>query len=225
MWEGKDGTVAIAMDTSLKTVTDWRIAKIESMGKVQSRRQESQAYELKWKAPEEGVLKINADASFVPESATFKVGMVLRDHRGTFIMGRTSCAMSPSSVFEAEAIGVREALSWIKMLQLHHCKIQLETDSLLVVQGVKSSGVNLLEVGEVLEQCRKLLSELSETSIHFVRNRANRVAHEFARMPCLVNCHLVFTSPPRRKANIGVYSGFRRARFRNCKRRSQGSCV
>ncbi|KAL8099954.1 hypothetical protein AgCh_032277 [Apium graveolens] len=108
----------------------------------------------------------------------FTVGMVLRDHRNTFLVGCTSCFRALVSVFEAEVIGVREALSWVKDMQFNACKVELETDSLLVVQGIKNSVINLLEVGEVLEQCRRYLRELEGISIHFVRNQANRVAHE-----------------------------------------------
>lgn len=59
----------------------------------------------------------------------FTVGMVLRDHDGSFIAGKTLCLQAPDSVFEAEAIGVREALSWVSNQQLQDKKISIETDS------------------------------------------------------------------------------------------------
>ncbi|KAL8148276.1 hypothetical protein AgCh_005590 [Apium graveolens] len=127
------------------------------------------------------------DASLFSGAPDFTVGMVSRDHKNTLLVGRTSCFRAPVSVFEEEAIGVREALSWVKDMQFNACKVELETDSLLVVQGIKNSVINLLEVGEVLEQCRRYLRELEGIFIHFIRNQANRVAHEFARITCLVN--------------------------------------
>ena len=150
----------------------------------------------RWYPPIEGELKINVDASFYMDSSSCIVGMVLRDHNGSFVAGKNLSFVNPTTAFEAEAVGVREALSWIKEQHLHTCKIKLESDSLVVVQSINNGITNLLEVGEVLEQCKNLCNELSATSIHFVRNQANRVAHEIARIPCLVNCQNVFTSLP-----------------------------
>lgn len=74
--------------------------------------------------------------------------------------------------------------------------MEIKTDSMLIVHGIKSSVENLLEVGEVTTQCKMLLEELTNTSIHYVRNQANRVAHEIARLPCLVNCQTELSSLP-----------------------------
>ena len=146
-------------------------------------------------SPAADVLKVNVDLSFVSDADTFKVGMVLRNHDGEFLAGQTSCFEATTSVFEAEVIGVREALSWIKFMQFVNQKVELESDSLLVVNGVVNKSENLLEVGEVIEQIKLLLEELVDTSLHFVRNQANRpVAHGFARLPCLVNCHVDLSS-------------------------------
>lgn len=72
-------------------------------------------------------------------------------------------------------IGTREALSWIKEQQLHrHTGSELESDSLMVVQGINNSVKNLLDVRDILEQFKVLLNELVATSINFVRNQANR---------------------------------------------------
>lgn len=148
-------------------------------------------------APPEGVLKINVDASFSQDSASFSVGM-MRNHRGEFLLGKNLSREKPDSAFEAEALGVREALSWIKEQRLQNHNILLESDSLLVVSGVNSLEMNLLEVGEVLEHCKILLRELTATSLHFVRNQANQVAHKYVKLSCLVNCHNLFTSLPSR---------------------------
>ncbi|KAL8148278.1 hypothetical protein AgCh_005592 [Apium graveolens] len=196
VWEDKSTTPTIAMDSSLKIVADWRDvrAKNKTNSSVPKSKQGSQR--CRWVASGEGILKLNMDASLFSGAPDFTVGMVSRDHKNTFLVGRTSCFRAPVSVFEEEAIGVREALSWVKDMQFNACKVELETDSLLVVQGIKNSVINLLEVGEVLEQCRRYLRELEGISIHFIRNQANRVAHKFSRITCLVNCHHVFTSPP-----------------------------
>lgn len=59
----------------------------------------------KWEPPEEGTFKVNVDASFFPGAAAISVGMVLRDHTGKFIKGRTHAFTCPLSVLEVESIG------------------------------------------------------------------------------------------------------------------------
>lgn len=127
---------------------------------------------------------------------SFTVGMVLRDFRGSFIAGKNFSLPLPDSIFEVEAIGVNEALSWIIKQHLQDRKIVVEMDSLLTVQSMRSNSVNCLEVGEVLDLCRLWLQHLEGVSVNFVRNYDNRVAHEFARIPCLVNCQNYYPSPP-----------------------------
>ena len=77
-------------------------------------------------------------------------------------------------VFEAEAVGVREALSWIKELQKQDEEIILESDSQLTVKAIQSQSMNYLEVGDVIESCRQLLVSLPKVSVVFIRKNANR---------------------------------------------------
>lgn len=120
----------------------------------------------------------------------------MRDHKGDFIAGKNLRLPGKVSVFEAEAMGVREALSWIGEQNVNGATVVLELDSLLTMQAVNGHTSNLLEVGEVIENCKMLLRSLDRTYVCFVRKLANKVAHEIAKIPCLVNHHNVFTSPP-----------------------------
>lgn len=54
------------------------------------------------------------NASIFPNARNFSVGMVLRDHLGYYVAGKVSCFPMVASFFEADVIGIREALSWIK---------------------------------------------------------------------------------------------------------------
>ncbi|KAL8091888.1 hypothetical protein AgCh_034234 [Apium graveolens] len=114
------------------------------------------------KPPSNGVLKLNVDASFRSDKENFSLDMVIRDSNGDFVEGRTMCKPPVSSVFEAEAVGVKEALSWVKSKGLTDQVVEVETDSMLVVLGLRSTSRNLLEVGKVIEQCRMLHRELPD---------------------------------------------------------------
>lgn len=72
----------------------------------------------------------------------------------------------------------------------------VETDSLLTVQGLHSGNQNLLEIGHIMEHCKTLLHILPDVSVCHIRKQANKVAHGLARIPCLLNCFIMFSSPP-----------------------------
>lgn len=69
-----------------------------------------------------------------PDSNSFSIGMVLRDHKGHFLRGRTRRLSGRVKAFEAKAVGMFEALSWIKDLQGQD--VIVESDSLLVVEAL-----------------------------------------------------------------------------------------
>ena len=72
----------------------------------------------------------------------------------------------------------------------------IESDSLMSVQAIKQGQENLLELGDLIFQCRTLLRNNSRVSLRFVKKHGNRVAHKFARIPCELNSFIVFQSPP-----------------------------
>lgn len=149
----------------------------------------------KWSKPEVDTVKINVDASFFPGAASFSVGMVMRDHSGLFLAGRTLCLSAVDTVVEAETIGIREILSWCRDTG-SEWRAMVESDSLLFVNAITCDKNNLLELGEVIEDCRQILRDSPHISIHFIRRMANKVAHEIARITCLVNSEIIFTIPP-----------------------------
>lgn len=69
---------------------------------------------VKWVRPEEGTSKMNVDASFHYDAETCTIEMLVRDHTGSFMEGRSITLASSRNVLEAEAISIREALSWVK---------------------------------------------------------------------------------------------------------------
>ena len=194
VWENKKVHASTAMDWSTKEVSDWRTAQEHVKATTRSC-SGGVSFDQKWKPPEPGSLKLNVDASVHPGAQSFKVGMVLRDHMGSFVAGKTLCLPGQVSVFEAEAIGMDEALSWILSRPLHRTVI--ETDSLLTVQAITKTEAIRLEVGNVIDSCRQRLKASSGISISFVRKQANKVAHEVAKFPCLLGCYNIFTSPPK----------------------------
>lgn len=73
----------------------------------------------------------------------------------------------PVSVFEAEIMGLAEALSWLHSRFVHRDVIK--TDSLLTARAIISVAHNRLEVGDAIDSCRAHLHDNPDFSIIFVR--------------------------------------------------------
>ncbi|XP_074362740.1 uncharacterized protein LOC141703020 [Apium graveolens] len=108
--------------------------------------------------------------------------MVIRNHLGSFVEGRTVVLSQAADALEAEVLGIREALSWVKSMDGR--KVTVESDSLVAVNAINGQNKFLLEVGHIIDHCRLLLQSLSGVSVKFVRKQANEVAHGLAKMPC-----------------------------------------
>lgn len=152
VWEGKVINPVLAMESSFTNLHEWKRAK-HSTDKRHTSHKEKKA--TKWCKPNAGATKVNVDASVFPGADTFSIGMVIRDCTGVFLEGKTLTLQAPSTVLEAESIGVREALSWVKARGDRN--VIVETDSQLTVDALYGKHKYLLEVGHVIEQCKEML--------------------------------------------------------------------
>lgn len=89
---------------------------------------------------------------------------------------------------------LREGLLWLASLSYQN--VEVESDSLLAVQAITRPHDNILEVGYALDECRSMIQSRSGVSITFAKRQANKAAHLVARLPCLLGCQSIFTSPP-----------------------------
>lgn len=111
---------------------------------------------------------------------------MVRNQQGQLVEAQSKCREGKISPELAEAIGIREALSWIKANQ--YDGVELETDCLQVIQAIRSSFISLSYLGRVVEECRVLLKSLKNRNvlIRFVKRSANRVSHFLARYNCFI---------------------------------------
>lgn len=84
----------------------------------------------------------------------------------------------------AEAIGIREVLSWVK--ENGYSNTTIESDCLQLVQlvqAIRSSLFCFSYLGRVINDCREMLASLSHKNIsfRFVKRSANRVAYYLGR--------------------------------------------
>lgn len=131
------------------------------------------------------------DAALFHNEQRYGYGAVARDHNGTFLEAKAAGFVGSITAEMAEALGFKEALSWVKTKQWR--EVILETDCIRVVQAMRSPIVLASTFGLVIEDCKKLVHDIANAEYYFVKRSANRVAHCLARQSCFMS-GCIFTS-------------------------------
>ncbi|XP_019192730.1 PREDICTED: uncharacterized protein LOC109187027 [Ipomoea nil] len=105
-------------------------------------------------------------------------GWILRDAAGVVKGAATSTVQGIYSVREAEAIGAREALSWIK--NKGWSQVVLETDAQVVTNAMVAYQ-NFTPFGMIIAEVRGLLKHLPLVRFVFTKRNANVSAHLLAK--------------------------------------------
>ncbi|XP_074347093.1 uncharacterized protein LOC141685916 [Apium graveolens] len=155
VWEGKVVPGRVAMDCSIKMLQDWKKAKARGATVEVSHNPYIACNLRNWKAPEDGEYKVNVDDSWFQGADSFSIAIVLGNYCGTFVEGRTVALLQAMDVLEDEALGIREALSWVKNMEER--KVTVESDSLVAVNAINGQNNFLLEVGHIIDHCKIML--------------------------------------------------------------------
>ncbi|XP_073022726.1 uncharacterized protein [Primulina eburnea] len=94
---------------------------------------------LDWHKPPRLYIKCNVDAAFFPSDQKIGIGCILRDENGMLLRCRSCVVAGMFSVKEGEAMGLLEALSWVRRLGLK--KVYFEMDAKVVVESIRYSDV------------------------------------------------------------------------------------
>lgn len=87
------------------------------------------------------------DAAMFEHESRCGFGAILMDHQGQFIEAISGGRASDYSSAMAEAIGIREALSWIKTRGW--TSVVLEADSLQVIQAIRLPEIMISPFGRI----------------------------------------------------------------------------
>ncbi|XP_060961840.1 uncharacterized protein LOC133032039 [Cannabis sativa] len=178
VWKNKTSSQVEVIASAQTTVDHWRNAQdnislsslfFENRGDGAER----------WTKPEPNKIKINVDAALFPQDNSYGFGIVARDSSGGLIEAKTWYSGGVYDAEVVEAMGVKEALSWIK--SNNWSDVEIETDSMLTVQGIRSNHSLNSIFGLIIHDCQILLSSLNNVRICFIRRSANRFAHVVAR--------------------------------------------
>lgn len=107
-------------------------------------------------------------------------GAIIRSAEGDFIATKNDILPGSFEAHEAEAIGVRESLSWLKKFAFH--SVILEIDNLQVFNALHDKDVYPNGFGIIIADCRALIQSLREVTFYFVRRSANSTAHIVTRV-------------------------------------------
>ncbi|XP_073154078.1 uncharacterized protein [Henckelia pumila] len=132
-----------------------------------------------WCPPPTNFFKCNVDAAVFRDPHRMGFGCIIRDSLGVFFSAVCGTFPGSFSSTTAEALAIREALKWIKDLNLTN--VIVESDALIVVDALRTWFSDVSSLGLILEDCSLLASELHSCSFSFVRRSANQSAHSLAR--------------------------------------------
>lgn len=126
-----------------------------------------------WERSQIGRIKINTDAN------RYSYSMIARDHSGDLVEAAAYCKQGTIEPITAEALGIKEALSWVKKGE--YSEVIIESDCLALIQAIRSATVNLLYLGRIVHDCKSLLVSLNKRNItlNFVKCSTNKVAHNY----------------------------------------------
>ncbi|KAI5677527.1 hypothetical protein M9H77_08477 [Catharanthus roseus] len=142
-----------------------------------------------WRGPPSGWIKINTDASRVPDDNWSGTGWVIRDSKGNWVASRQLTLGTESDIHAAEMKAILEALTHVKVLGYKN-KIEVETDSKLSFDTInavsfgrkKSVDTNMYH--KIKKQIVTLMTDMdiATGSIKWVCRDGNMVADTIAKM-------------------------------------------
>lgn len=150
VWERANGSVFGVRQKASHHLREWKEAQlkiVDSRGELGTRI---------WRPPMEGWLKINVDAAVFLDGS-IGVAAVVRDDRANFVAAKGVRVAGAWSPREAEAIGFKEALSWIIGRGYSSCVF--ETDSYALVKACKGTPGEAY-FGTIVRDSIKMLKQL-----------------------------------------------------------------
>ncbi|KAL8097023.1 uncharacterized protein LOC141684882 [Apium graveolens] len=89
-----------------------------------------------WVKPQEDTIKVSVDAAVFSDFSAFGIGMVARNSSGHLVQAKAKLFQEMATPALAEAMAIKEALSWTKQEQWE--KVVIESDSLVAIQAIRS---------------------------------------------------------------------------------------
>ncbi|KAL8107520.1 hypothetical protein AgCh_024073 [Apium graveolens] len=106
------------------------------------------------------------------------LGCVIRDEVGAFVKARSNVLRVNMQAREAEALSLKETLSWTKTFRSSKCIF--ESDSKMIVDAVNGNrGASMFDT--IAEDCSELIKHFDGVLVIFVHRSVNKIAHLVAQ--------------------------------------------
>ena len=137
----------------------------------------------------DNTIKVKCDAAIFEGLNCYSFSFAARDHRREVVEARSKCRLGNIAPENAEAMGVREALSWLKVQQARD--VLVETDCLVMVQAITSAAAPISYFGRLIQECKNLLADLKDRNVmvRFIKRSANTIAHFIAKSTYTMSDH------------------------------------
>ena len=160
---------------AVNMLSEWKRAREEDERTQISARLSSK----QWCKPPDGWIKINVEATCQQNTAYIGVGCVVRDDVGGFLRARACRIRSRAYAREAEALSLKEALSWIKEWRTFKCIFEMDAKLLMDALHSTKPGKSFFDM--LVDDCKELIKHFEEVLFVFVHRSANNVAHMLAQ--------------------------------------------
>ncbi|XVF86532.1 hypothetical protein PTKIN_Ptkin18bG0048700 [Pterospermum kingtungense] len=131
-----------------------------------------------WRAPTEGVVKLNVDASFRPVLGAASVGVVARNHRGEILLSAAKKLCPVVDSLQAE-LAIQYGLCLATEFAYQH--ILVESDCLLAVNEIHKQGESFSEWYGLVKDIVEATLPFFSCAITHVHREVNRLADSVAK--------------------------------------------
>ncbi|XP_012852581.1 PREDICTED: uncharacterized protein LOC105972189 [Erythranthe guttata] len=185
LWERRNKIIHQEDFINLEDMVGWCAAYLRTYDDAQLQHNNVRRPEFSqtWTPPPIGVLKLNVDAAFPPNSEFHRVSLIARNATGTCVWWQVRRVLGMVSPSEGEAHAILQALRTAKFRQWN--AITVESDCLLVIEALQKREPSLQSYGAIVEECFSYLSCFSFCTFSFVKRQGNSLAHYLASSPSL----------------------------------------
>ncbi|XP_004292485.1 PREDICTED: putative ribonuclease H protein At1g65750-like [Fragaria vesca subsp. vesca] len=148
---------------------------------------------LSWTMPPQSYYKLNIDGTRVSSSGMIGAGGVIRNHSDAWITG-FQINLGVGAI-DAEAWGLFHGLKLAS--NLHISKLEIESDSAILVHLMKSANLSLHPLGSLLNGCKSMMSQMDDVKLSHVFRESNMTADVLAKCSISNDLGLIlFEEPP-----------------------------
>ncbi|KAL8110299.1 hypothetical protein AgCh_026140 [Apium graveolens] len=125
VWNQHSADSAEVIESTISVLNQWR--SVQDMDRFMGYITQEDGDEH-WNPPPFDSIKINTDATIFQDSDMYSHAFVVQDHNGRLVEAGSKCSRGNLSPDLAEALSIREALSWLK--EKEYVNAVLESDCL-----------------------------------------------------------------------------------------------